>query len=158
MPAMLATREDIDATLHDQRPPCKPLDLPQCYARDLKVPRTHEGGHAVRARTPVEGFLPSGVLRIAGGGDVRADIHGSNQWTTASAQCGQISHALRKKNGIKLPHCVHVVVHWLLPCISAQTSPPPVCVLGTLRCLAQHEGRRVRVANESYSDNGSAWG
>lgn len=56
MPAMLATREDIDATLHDQRPPCKPLDLPQCYARDLKVPRTHEGGHAVRARTPVEGF------------------------------------------------------------------------------------------------------
>ena len=41
MAAMLATREDIQATLNDQRPPYKPPDLPQCYARDLKVPRNH---------------------------------------------------------------------------------------------------------------------
>ena len=41
MAAMLATREDIEATLNDQRPPYKPPDLPQCYVRDLKVPRKH---------------------------------------------------------------------------------------------------------------------
>ena len=39
--AMLATREDIDAALDDQRPPYKPPDLPQCYASDLKVPGSH---------------------------------------------------------------------------------------------------------------------
>ena len=38
---MLATREDIEATLNDQRPPYKPPDLPPCYARNLKVPRNH---------------------------------------------------------------------------------------------------------------------
>ena len=41
MAAMLATREDIEATLNDQRPPYKPPDLPQFYARDIKVPRNH---------------------------------------------------------------------------------------------------------------------
>ena len=37
----LATREDIGATLGDQRPPYKPPDLPHSYASDLKVPRSH---------------------------------------------------------------------------------------------------------------------
>ena len=41
MAAMLATREGIEATLSGQRPPYKPPDLPQCYARDLKVSRNH---------------------------------------------------------------------------------------------------------------------
>ena len=34
--ALLATRKDIDATLHDQRPPYEPPDLLDCYASDLK--------------------------------------------------------------------------------------------------------------------------
>ena len=38
----LATREDIDNTLRDQRPPYKSPDSPQCYASDLKVPRSHK--------------------------------------------------------------------------------------------------------------------
>ena len=42
MAAMLATREDIEVTLGDQRPPYKPPDLPQCYDSDLKVPRSHK--------------------------------------------------------------------------------------------------------------------
>ena len=42
MAAMLPTREDIDATLGDQRPPYTPPDLPHCYASDLKVPRSHK--------------------------------------------------------------------------------------------------------------------
>ena len=41
MAAMLATHEGIEATLNDQRPLYKPPDLPQSYARDLKVPRNH---------------------------------------------------------------------------------------------------------------------
>ena len=40
--AMLATREDIDATLDDQRPAQRPPDLPHCYASDLKVPKIHK--------------------------------------------------------------------------------------------------------------------
>ena len=47
MAAMLATREDLDATLDDQRPPYKPPDLPHCYASDLKVPKSH--GEAMRS-------------------------------------------------------------------------------------------------------------
>ena len=39
--AMLATREDIDDTMNDQRPPYKPPDLPHCYASDLRVPKSH---------------------------------------------------------------------------------------------------------------------
>ena len=41
MTALLATAEDIDATLDDQRPPYKPPDLTHCYASDVKVPRSH---------------------------------------------------------------------------------------------------------------------
>ena len=48
--AMLATREDIDVSLDDQRPPHSPPDLPHCYASDLKVPKSHKeamrSGHA----------------------------------------------------------------------------------------------------------------
>lgn len=39
--AMLATREELDAALDDQRPPHKPPDLPHCHASDLKVPGSH---------------------------------------------------------------------------------------------------------------------
>ena len=39
---MLVTREDIDATLDDQRPANRPPDLPHCYASDLKVPKIHK--------------------------------------------------------------------------------------------------------------------
>ena len=42
MAAMLATREDIQVTLGDQRPPYKPPDLPHCCASDLTVPRSHK--------------------------------------------------------------------------------------------------------------------
>ena len=42
MAALLATREDIDATLDGQRPPYKPPGSPHCYASDLKVPRSHK--------------------------------------------------------------------------------------------------------------------
>ena len=39
--AMLATREEIDAALDDQRPPDNPPDLPHRYASELKVPGSH---------------------------------------------------------------------------------------------------------------------
>lgn len=39
--AMLATREDIDSTIHNERPPEKRLDMPHCYARDIKVPKSY---------------------------------------------------------------------------------------------------------------------
>lgn len=39
---MLANGEDIDATLDDQRPPYKPLKLPQCSTSDLKVPKNQK--------------------------------------------------------------------------------------------------------------------
>ena len=39
--AMLATRDDIDDTLDNQRPPYKLLDLLQCYASDLRVPGSY---------------------------------------------------------------------------------------------------------------------
>ena len=42
MAAMLATRENIEETLGDQRPPYKPPYLPHCYASDIKVPRSHK--------------------------------------------------------------------------------------------------------------------
>ena len=45
--AMLARREDIDNAMNDQRPPDKQHDLPQCYASDLKVPRSYK--EAVRS-------------------------------------------------------------------------------------------------------------
>lgn len=37
-----ATREYIDNTLRNQRPHYKPPGLPQCYASDLQVPRSHK--------------------------------------------------------------------------------------------------------------------
>ena len=40
--AMLAIQEDIEVTLGDQRPTYKLLDLPHCYASDLKAPRSHK--------------------------------------------------------------------------------------------------------------------
>ena len=42
MATMLTSREDIDVTLGDQRPPYKPPDLPHCHASYLKVPRSHK--------------------------------------------------------------------------------------------------------------------
>lgn len=68
--AMIATCEDIDATMSDQRPPCKPPDSPHCYARYLKVPGTHK--EAMRSDHPYlwKGSPTRGVLRIAGGRDV----------------------------------------------------------------------------------------
>ena len=36
----LATREDTENTRRDQRPPYLPPDFQQCYASDLKVPRS----------------------------------------------------------------------------------------------------------------------
>ena len=42
MAAMNATRDDIEATLGDQRPPYKAPDLPHYYASDLKVPKSHK--------------------------------------------------------------------------------------------------------------------
>lgn len=50
MPGLLAPREDIEITLADQRPPCKPPDSPHCYASNFKVPKSHReamrGEHA----------------------------------------------------------------------------------------------------------------
>ena len=43
MAAMLDTLELSEAMPSDQRPPNKASDLPQSYARDLKVPRNHTG-------------------------------------------------------------------------------------------------------------------
>ena len=40
--AMLATPEDLDVALGDQRPPYKPPDLPLCYAIGFNVPRSHK--------------------------------------------------------------------------------------------------------------------
>ena len=40
--AMLATRGDIDAALDDQQLLHNPPDLPQCYAADLRVPRSYQ--------------------------------------------------------------------------------------------------------------------
>ena len=40
--AMLATRENIDATMGDQRLSHDPVDLLQCYASDLRVPRNYK--------------------------------------------------------------------------------------------------------------------
>ena len=39
--AILATHEEIDSALGDQRPPHKPPDLPHCYASDLKFSGSH---------------------------------------------------------------------------------------------------------------------
>ena len=40
MAVMLATREDIEVTLGDQRPPYNPRDLPHSYVSDLNGPRS----------------------------------------------------------------------------------------------------------------------
>ena len=37
----LATRDDIIAAKHEDRPPHNPPELPQCPAKDLKVPQTY---------------------------------------------------------------------------------------------------------------------
>jgi len=37
----LATRADINAAKHEDRPPHNPPELPQCPAKDLKVPQTY---------------------------------------------------------------------------------------------------------------------
>ena len=50
MAAMLATREDIEATLSNQPPPYNPPDLPKCYARGLEVPSNH--AEAKRSKHP----------------------------------------------------------------------------------------------------------
>lgn len=39
--ARLATREEIDTTLRDQRPPEQRPDMPLCHASDLRVPKTY---------------------------------------------------------------------------------------------------------------------
>ena len=69
--AMLATWGDIDADLHDQRPPHKPPDLPQCYASDLRVPRSYQEAIQSEHAQSMEGFDGTGVLRSARCGDVR---------------------------------------------------------------------------------------
>ena len=38
---MLASRDDIDMTLREMNPPEVAPDLPQCYASDLRVPKTY---------------------------------------------------------------------------------------------------------------------
>ena len=81
----LATQEDIENTLGDQRPPCKPPSLPQSYASDLKVPRSHkeamgsEYAHLWEESTGPEfyGLLDAGTFLIPYG----------NQCTTTSTQC-----------------------------------------------------------------------
>ena len=69
MTAMLATREDIEATLSGQRLPYKPPDLPQCYARDLKVPSNRAEDMRSEHAHLWKDFRP-GILRIAGGGAI----------------------------------------------------------------------------------------
>ena len=69
MAAMLAAREGIEVALAGQRPPYKPSDLPLCYASDLKVPRSPQGGYAIGARTSLEGFGGAEILWAAGCGD-----------------------------------------------------------------------------------------
>ena len=66
----LSTREGIDTTLRDQRPPFKPLDWPQCYASDLKVPRSHKEAMRSGYVHLWEDSAGRDFLRIAGCGDV----------------------------------------------------------------------------------------
>lgn len=44
---MLATQQDIDDALLEERPPHLPPDLPHCQAKDLRVPKSYE--QAVRS-------------------------------------------------------------------------------------------------------------
>ena len=41
MAGLLATRNDINVALDDQRPPHEPPDLSHCYAGDRKVPKNY---------------------------------------------------------------------------------------------------------------------
>ncbi|CAB1098397.1 unnamed protein product [Ectocarpus sp. CCAP 1310/34] len=47
---LLANREDIDATLRDQRPPEQRPGLPHCQASDLRVPKSYKEGMASEHR------------------------------------------------------------------------------------------------------------
>ncbi|CAB1109908.1 unnamed protein product [Ectocarpus sp. CCAP 1310/34] len=47
---LLANREDIDATLRDQRPPEQRPDLPHCQASDLRVPKSYKEAMASEHR------------------------------------------------------------------------------------------------------------
>ena len=38
---IFATGESVNAALRDQRPPDTRLDLPHCYASDLRVPQSY---------------------------------------------------------------------------------------------------------------------
>ena len=66
--AMLATWGDIDADLHDQRPPHKPPDLPQCYASDLRVPRSYQEAIQSEHAQPMEGFDGTEFYGLLGAG------------------------------------------------------------------------------------------
>ena len=59
--AMLATHEEIDAALDDQRPPNKPP--PHRYSKRPESSCELSGGHGVVARSPTVGFHGAGILR-----------------------------------------------------------------------------------------------
>lgn len=70
--ARLATREDIDAALHEMRPPHLGPDMPLCQAKDLRVPKSfkevYDGEHSVQfmdaAKREVFGLLEAGALEV----------------------------------------------------------------------------------------------
>ncbi|CAB1116099.1 unnamed protein product [Ectocarpus sp. CCAP 1310/34] len=53
---LLASREDIEATLRDQRPPEQRPDLPHCQASDLRVPKSYKEAMASELTMPQQTF------------------------------------------------------------------------------------------------------
>ena len=85
MVALLATREDIEDTLNDQRLPFKPQDLPHCYARDVNVPRNHT--EAMRSE---HAYIFGRTLQVGNFTDYWRRGHlspCSNESTITSTQC-----------------------------------------------------------------------
>lgn len=70
--ARLASREDIDAALHEMRPPHLRPDMPLCHAKDLRVPKSfkeaYEGEHSVQfmdaAKREIFGLREAGAFEV----------------------------------------------------------------------------------------------
>lgn len=83
---LLATREDIDATLSDQRQPNKPTYLPHCYASDLKLPQSHK--ESMQSEHSRIWKTSTGREFYGFAGYVVVWSRCGNQWTAESMTCG----------------------------------------------------------------------
>lgn len=68
--ALLASREDVDDTLHDQRPIQQAHGAAALVCERPQGARELQGGGEVEVRKSLEGLRGAGVLRTTGRGDV----------------------------------------------------------------------------------------